>query len=334
MSEEKEYSVIRLCIEKLADLNGSPVRLLNSHPIGGGCINHALKISTSVGDYFLKWNASAPADLFIREAEGMEEMHSFDNPYLQFPKVIWSREVDEQPGFLLIDYLPPATTTSGFDERLGRGIARLHRKTASAYGFYHSNYCGTTPQDNTWTTHWPEFYAQRRIWPLVQKIIALRGMTYGDQKIYEGLVDKMSLPMAGSVRAAGRSLAQIQSDLTARLSPNFAAPPTVFVTLSELGARTAATPRTINIYIVGQATNSGLIAVAPGTTLLQAVAQAGGLSPFAAKKRVQLRRVDRSGVEQVYTFNFDAIERGAAGGGATRLANGDVIVVPQRRLFE
>jgi polysaccharide export outer membrane protein len=145
---------------------------------------------------------------------------------------------------------------------------------------------------------------------------------------------QISLPMAGSVRAAGRSLAQIQSDLTARLSPNFAAPPTVFVTLSELGARTAATPRTINIYIVGQATNSGLIAVAPGTTLLQAVAQAGGLSPFAAKKRVQLRRVDRSGVEQVYTFNFDAIERGAAGGGATRLANGDVIVVPQRRLFE
>jgi len=145
---------------------------------------------------------------------------------------------------------------------------------------------------------------------------------------------QISLPLAGSVQASGRSLVQVQSDLTARLSSNFAAPPTVFVTLNALGVRTAAVPRTIDVYIVGEAANSGLIAVAPGTTLLQAIAQAGGLSPFAAKKRVQLRRVDRSGVEKVYTFNFDAIERGAGAGAATRLTDGDVIVVPQRRLFE
>jgi len=145
---------------------------------------------------------------------------------------------------------------------------------------------------------------------------------------------QISLPLAGSVQAAGRSLAQVQSDLGARLAPNFAAPPTVFVTLNELAPRTVGVARTIDIYIVGEARNSGLLAVAPGTTLLQAVAQAGGLSPFAAKKRVQLRRVDRSGVEKVYTFNFDAIENGAAAGGATQLADGDVIVVPQRRLFE
>jgi polysaccharide export outer membrane protein len=145
---------------------------------------------------------------------------------------------------------------------------------------------------------------------------------------------QISLPLAGSVKAAGRSLAQVQSDLAARLAPNFAAPPTVFLTLNALAPRTAAVARTIDVYIVGQAANSGLIAVAPDTTLLQAIAQAGGMSPFAAKKRVQLRRVDRSGVEKVYTFDFDAIERGAAAGGATRLADGDVIVVPQRRLFE
>ena len=191
MSEGKEYDVIQLCIEKLTELNNSSVYLLNAYQIGGGCINHALKISTSVGDYFLKWNASAPVDLFVKEAEGMEEMHTFDNPYLQFPKVIWSQEVDELPGLLLMEYLPHATTTSGYDERLGRGIARLHRKTAAAYGFYHSNYCGTTLQVNQWTNSWPEFYALHRIWPLVEQIIALRGMTNSDQIIYERLVDKI-----------------------------------------------------------------------------------------------------------------------------------------------
>lgn len=150
---------------------------------------------------------------------------------------------------------------------------------------------------------------------------------------------QISLPLVGSVRAAGRSLAEVQADLATRLAPNFASAPTVFVTLSALAERTpssgaAATPRTIDIYVMGAANSPGKIDVKPGATLLQALAQAGGLSPFAAKKRVQLRRVDKSGVEQVYKFDLDAIERGAAGGGATKLVSGDVIVIPQRKLFE
>lgn len=147
---------------------------------------------------------------------------------------------------------------------------------------------------------------------------------------------QISVPMAGSVRAAGRSLAQVQADLSARLAPNFASPPTVYVTLSSLAERapaTAAAPRRIDVFILGAAATPGRIEVAPGTTLLQAIAQAGGLSPFAAKKRIQLRRVDRSGTERVYAIDYDAIERGLAGG-SMKLADGDVIVVPQRRLFE
>lgn len=148
---------------------------------------------------------------------------------------------------------------------------------------------------------------------------------------------QISLPLVGSVRAAGRSLAQVQEDLTARLAPNFASPPTVFVTLSALAERLPSTPaaeRTMDVYVLGAANAPGRVDVKPGATLLQALAQAGGLSPFAAKKRVQLRRVDKSGAEQVYNFDLDAIERGASGGGATRLVSGDVIVIPQRKLFE
>lgn len=147
---------------------------------------------------------------------------------------------------------------------------------------------------------------------------------------------QISLPLAGSVRAAGRSLAEVQADLAARLAPNFAKSPTVFVTLSALADRAPsapAAPRMIDVFVMGAANAPGKIEVKPGTTLLQALAQAGGLSPFAAKKRVQLRRVDKSGNEQVYKIDVDAIERGEAGG-ATRLMSGDVIVVPQRKLFE
>lgn len=148
---------------------------------------------------------------------------------------------------------------------------------------------------------------------------------------------QISLPLAGSVRAAGRSLAEIQADLAGRLAPNFATAPTVYVTLSALAERVPsapAAPRMVDIYVLGAANAPGKVDVKPGATLLQALAQAGGVSPFAAKKRIQLRRVDKSGNEKVYKFDLDAIERGESGGGATRLMGGDVIVIPQRKLFE
>ncbi|MES2915818.1 MAG: polysaccharide biosynthesis/export family protein [Pseudomonadota bacterium] len=146
---------------------------------------------------------------------------------------------------------------------------------------------------------------------------------------------QITLPVAGSIRVAGRSIGQVQEELARRLAPGFATAPTVFVTLSALAERPApAAPHTIAIFVLGAANAPGKVEVSPGTTLLQAIAQAGGLSPFAAKKRIQLRRVDKSGNEQIYKLDLDAIERGASAGGTTRLVEGDVIVVPQRKLFE
>ena len=146
---------------------------------------------------------------------------------------------------------------------------------------------------------------------------------------------QISLPVAGTFRVAGRSIAAVQAELASRLAPGFASPPTVFVTLSSLAERPEpSAPRTIGIFILGAAATPGKVEVSPGTTLLQAIAQAGGLSPFAAKKRIQLRRVDKAGNEQIYKLDLDAIERGVSAGGTTRLVAGDVIVIPQRKLFE
>jgi polysaccharide biosynthesis/export protein len=145
---------------------------------------------------------------------------------------------------------------------------------------------------------------------------------------------QISLPLAGSVRAAGRTLAEVQTDIAERLAPSFAGPPTVFVTLSSLAEREETEERTIDIYILGAANTPGRVEVPPGSTILQAIAAAGGLSPFAATKRMQLRRVDKSGAERIFKIDYDAIERGASNVGATRLTDGDVIVVPHRRLFE
>ena len=183
--------IIQLCVEKLKTIYGSHLRLTGNQSVGGGCINHAVRISTSEGLFFLKWNDSVPSDLFLKEAAGLREMRSAENNYLIIPEVIWSREADQFPGLLLMEYLAPAINTMGFDERLGRGIAQLHRKTSTNFGFHHSNYCGKTIQDNTWTDNWPEFFARRRILALVLQIKINRGMSADDQKIYERLAERI-----------------------------------------------------------------------------------------------------------------------------------------------
>jgi len=201
MAYFSEKVIIQLCIEKLATHYDSLVRLIDSRSVGGGCINNSVKISTSVGDFFLKWNASAPTDMFMKEAIGLNEM-SLAGSSLIIPKVIWSKETDDFPGLLLMEYLQPSGNSSAFDERMGRGIAQLHRKTASAFGFHHSNYCGTTLQDNTWTESWPKFFAQRRIWSLVQQIKTTRGMSSEELRNYEKLVNRIPLILSHSTQSS------------------------------------------------------------------------------------------------------------------------------------
>lgn len=146
---------------------------------------------------------------------------------------------------------------------------------------------------------------------------------------------QISLPLVGSVPAAGRSLAQVQGDLATQLSGSFATPPTVYVTLSALAERLPPVePRTIDVFVVGAANAPGQLEMEPGSTVLQAVAQAGGMSPFAAKKRIQVRRTDKNGNEKTYRLNYEAIEQGEGAGGAMRVVDGDVIIIPQRKLFE
>jgi polysaccharide biosynthesis/export protein len=142
---------------------------------------------------------------------------------------------------------------------------------------------------------------------------------------------RISVPLAGSVQAAGRTVESIESTIADRLASNFAVRPNVFVSVVEV----AEEQETFPIYVLGQVQNPGLVEVLPGTTLLQAVALSGGLDRFAAAKRIQLRRTDPStGQERLYLFNYRAVERGGSIESMITLREGDVVLVPERRLFE
>jgi polysaccharide biosynthesis/export protein len=142
---------------------------------------------------------------------------------------------------------------------------------------------------------------------------------------------RISVPLAGSVQAAGRSVEAVESTIADRLASNFAVRPSVFVSVVAVTEELETFP----IFVVGQVGEPGVREVEPGTTMLQAIALAGGLDRFAATKRIQLRRGDpATGQERLYIFNYRAVERGGAIQSMITLREGDVIVVPERRLFE
>lgn len=146
---------------------------------------------------------------------------------------------------------------------------------------------------------------------------------------------QVSFPLAGTVQAGGRSIEQFRNSLASQLAPNFATEPTVFVSVAQLSAGEAETPEdTIDVYAIGEFAQPGKFEIEPGTSLLQFLAASGGFTRFAATKRIQLRRQDRAGREQVYRFNYDALERGGRMNGQIILQPGDVVVAPERRLFE
>ncbi len=146
----------------------------------------------------------------------------------------------------------------------------------------------------------------------------------------------INFPYAGSLQVAGLSPTAISNRISQSLSGVLASPPTVFISVAPLEPVPMApeTPEAIliNVYVMGEASSPGAKTVPPGTTFLQALSQAGGLTPFAATKRIQLRRPSMPG--RVVSINYDAIMRGAAMNQDPVLAEGDVIIIPERRLFE
>ncbi len=144
----------------------------------------------------------------------------------------------------------------------------------------------------------------------------------------------ISFPPVGVITASGFSVGQLQSSLTQGLDPSFASTPSVYVSVVATGApgaKTDADVGTIEVILVGETHRPGAHAVARGTTIETFL----GLSlftRFAAKTRLQLSST--SGAEPL-TINYKAIEDGSdTETGRQELRDGDVIIIPERRLFE
>ena len=127
-------------------------------PVGGGDINAAAQVETVDALYFVKWNEHPRPRMFEVEARGLQLLAAANA--VRVPRVI---ALIEQPSALVLEWIEPGRDKAQSAEALGHGLAQQHRVCAETYGLDHDNYIGSTPQRNTPTRSWIEFFRDHRL---------------------------------------------------------------------------------------------------------------------------------------------------------------------------
>ena len=162
-------SALASAVERALDSAGARGVVGRVVPIRGGCINHGAWLVTDADEsFFLKWNAHAPAGMFTAEADGLRALARGAAGALRVPEVIAH---GEEPAFLLLEYVEPGQPGPGYAERLGAGLAALHRAGArgpddcARWGWPRDNFIGSLPQANDAAPSWGELWRDRRLLP-------------------------------------------------------------------------------------------------------------------------------------------------------------------------
>ena len=129
---------------------------------------------------------------------------------------------------------------------------------------------------------------------------------------------KIIFPLIGEVTAAGRSVEALRKEITERIN--------VYVPDSVLTLEV----RQINslfIYVLGRVNSPGRPLLSGSVNVLQALAMAGGLNPFAKKSDIRIFRQE-GGQTRILRFNYDNVTNGDHLEDNIELQRGDVLFVP------
>ena len=129
---------------------------------------------------------------------------------------------------------------------------------------------------------------------------------------------KISYPLIGEVQAAGKTVKELREEISKRLEK--------FVTDAQVTVILLKT-QYYKIYVLGKVNKPGAYVVGRPANVMQALAMAGGLNPFASPSRIVIiRRIGDK--EQTLPFDYKAVSRGQFLEQNVTLLPGDVVVVP------
>ncbi len=119
-------------------------------------------------ELFVKHRPGAPAGMYPAEAAGLAWIA--EAGALRTPGVVAVGDA-RPPRFLALEWIPRGRPGPGHDAALGRGLARLHRAGAPAFGLDRDNFIGSLPQPNASAPSWPDFYGERRLQPMARAAV-------------------------------------------------------------------------------------------------------------------------------------------------------------------
>ncbi|MGB7923403.1 MAG: polysaccharide biosynthesis/export family protein [Pyrinomonadaceae bacterium] len=133
---------------------------------------------------------------------------------------------------------------------------------------------------------------------------------------------KISYPLVGSILVAGKTTEQIEVELTKRLD-EYIIDPKVSVALDKAMSS--------RYSVLGDVGQPGIKTMSRRVSILEALAEAGGVLPTGDKKKVVILRRQADGNVKPIPINFKEIESGTAKEMAY-LVPGDQVVVPGNKL--
>ena len=128
---------------------------------------------------------------------------------------------------------------------------------------------------------------------------------------------KISMPLLNDIPAAGLTPLQLKDSITEKLK-KYIADPRVTVVVTAMNSR--------RIFVTGEVTHTGPLALLPHMTMLQALAQAG-FTQFANVKAIYLLRTE-NGKQEKLPFNYKEVIKGNHPEQNILLKPGDTVVVP------
>jgi polysaccharide export outer membrane protein len=130
---------------------------------------------------------------------------------------------------------------------------------------------------------------------------------------------KISLPLVGELQAAGETPKQLEQDIASHLQ-NYISEPEVTVIVTDSKSQ--------KINILGMVARPGAYPMTGSTTVLDAIALAGGFKDFAKKKSAYVLRSKADGTQQRIPFNYNEVIKGNHPEQNVKLLAGDTVVVP------
>jgi len=171
-------------IEHVTGLSCQPNQLSS---IGGGCINTAYKLKTPDREFFIKVNRPNLVDMFVAEAQGLQEMAELNA--VRVPEVVCYGTADGH-SYLVLEYIALGSMRGNANAKLGEHLALLHQHQQPYFGWHMDNTIGSTPQINDQSHDWIEFWQQQRLGKQLE-FAARNGFNGSLQKNGQRLIEEL-----------------------------------------------------------------------------------------------------------------------------------------------